>query len=288
MAFHPRVGFIGRVLPPIIRRESIAQLLAARRAAYQTRVPEWIDDPSDPASEVIDAVADLEWRVMQRFNAGAIQLSAATADSGNLDFLAGNVGLTRRQDEPDDTLRARVAAHLLSANIATIPALLAACLAQPGILDADSQDPENGQDFAVWVRSDTVAHPTAVADLQTWLNDVDRRLAGWSYTVTEAAVTRIYAAVDVTYNSFVHPLGDLRLEVERAVGEYFAGLGVRQAVHINRVVALAIGAGALNAVVRLGTVSPAAGTVDLPAVAGARYEVQDAAADIVYRYQDVI
>ena len=90
MAYNPRVGFIGRSLPPLVRRQSIADLLAARRAAYAQANPEWIDDASDPAAEPINAVADLEFRVMQRFNTGVIQLSAATADAGNLDVLAAN------------------------------------------------------------------------------------------------------------------------------------------------------------------------------------------------------
>ena len=286
MTYNPRVGFIGQELPPLVRRQSIAQLLAARRASYRARNGEWIDDPSDPASEVIDAVADVEYRVMQRFNVGALQLSAATADGGNLDVLAGNVGLVRLPAESDDALRARVAASRLAANIATMPALLAACLTRPGILDVYAPRPANGQDFAVSVRTDTEV-AGAAADLQAWLNDADRALAGWGYTVTEAARTRIYGHLAVTYDSSVVGLPGLRSGLAAAVVGYLGVGRINAAAHINRLVGLAVGLGALTATVTLGLAAGSLASSDLPALPAGYYYVQDADTDITYAFQDV-
>ena len=286
MTYNPRVGFLTRPLPDVIRQESIAVLLAARRAEYLARNPEWINDPSDPTSEVINAVADVEYRVMQRFNTGAIQLSAATADGSNLDTLAGNIGLLRLADEADDTLRARIAAHLLSANIATQPALLAACLARPGIIDADAPRPENGQDFQVYVRTDPEVS-TAVADLTTWLNDDDRALAGWSYSVAESGVTRMYGSVAVRYNSTHVPIDTLRPAVTRAVLAYLASARISAAVHTAQMVVAAINAGALNATAQLGLAANALAGNDLPAVVGSRYHLQNDA-DCAITFTDVI
>lgn len=285
MTYNPRTAFLTRRLPPVIRSESIETLLAARRAAYLTRNPEWIDDPSDPASEPINAVADLEWRVMQRFNTGVVQLSAATAEGGNLDVLANNVGLARQDGESDGRLRQRVAAHLLSANIATLPALLAACLSQPGILDADAAHPENGQDFAVYVRSDP-DEATAVADLQAWLNDDDRRLAGWSYAVTEAVATRVYATVAVTYDSNRVSEADLSPLVRESVTAYLRGVGINRPVTVNRILVAALLTGVVNAVVTLGTSAAPTTTADLPAIAGGYYNLQDDV-DLTLTFADV-
>ena len=280
-------------LPPVIRRESIVALLAARRAAYQARNPEWINDPSDPASEPIDAVADVEYRVMQRWNTGVTQLSAATAEGGNLDALAANIGLARRGNEVDEVLRARIVAHQLGANIATMPALLAACLAQPGILDAYSQEPDNGQDFTVYVRTSgdsTAAQAAQRTALHGYLNDRDRKLAGWSYTVTESTATRIYAVVDVSFDSNIVSLSILRAAVEAGVRAYFDGLGINDAVHVNRIVAVAISAGALNVTVNLGTAAAPTGTVDLPAVASGHYYVDadDYDSDVAFTFRDIV
>lgn len=284
MTYHPRTAFIGQQLPPLIVRQSIAELLAARRAAYLAVNPEWIADPSDPASEPIDAVADVEYRIMQRFNAGVVQLSAATSEGGNLDVLAGNVGLARAAEEADDSLRRRIAAHQLGANIATMPALLTACLSRPGIADVYAAQPLNGQDFEVHVR----AVEDDRKELETWLNDDTRRLAGWTYTVSIATATRIYAGIVVTYNSSVTPLGDLRPAVEAAVKAYTDSLGINQAAHINRFEAAAINAGARNATITLGTAPAPSGVVDLPASASGYYHVQDFDTDVVFTFTDVI
>lgn len=293
MTYHPRTAFLRQPLPPVIRRESIAALLVARRAAYQARNPEWINDSSDPASEPIDAVADVEYRVMQRWNTGVTQLSAATAEGGNLDALAANIGLVRRESEVDEVLRARIAAHQLGANIATMPALWAACLAQPGILDVYSQEPDNGQDFTVYVRTsgdDTVAQAAQRTALHGYLNDRDRKLAGWSYTVTESAATRIYAAVAVSFNSDMVPLNTLRAAVEAGVRAYFDGLGINDAVYANRIVGVGISAGALNVTVNLGTAAAPTGTADLPAVASGHYYVDanNYDSDVAFTFTDVI
>ena len=284
MTYNPRTAFIGQTLPPLIRRESISDLLAARRAAYLAANPEWIDDPSDPASEVISAVADLEYRVMQRVNVGAVQLSAATADGANLDALAGNVGLARADQEADDSLRQRIAAHVLGANIATMPALLAACLTQPGIADAYAPQPSNGQDFTVQVR----ATEDDRKELETWLNDDARRLAGWTYIVEIAAETRVYARIAVTYNSTLTPIGDLRPAVEAAVGAYFNSLGINEPAHINRITSAVITAGAQNAVATIGLSAGALTGADLPALPKGYYHVDDPDADIVWVWTDVI
>ena len=284
MAYHPRTAFIGQALPPLIRRESLADMLAARRASYLAANPEWIDDPSDPAAEVISAVADLEFRAMMRYNTGAVQLSAATADGQNLDALAGNVGLARADQEADAALRQRIAAHQLAANIATMPALLAACLSRPGIADAYAPQPVNGQDFVVQVR----ASENDRKELEAWLRDDVRALAGWNYDVEIATETRIYAAVVITYNSTNTPIGDLRPAVEAAVHAYFASLGINQAAHINRITSAAITAGAQNAVATIGLSAGALTGADLPALPKGYYHVDDPDADIVWVWTDVI
>ena len=295
MTYNPRTAFVGQALPPVIRRESVETMLAAVRASYLSRNPEWIDDGSDPASEPLNLLADLQFRVMQRWNTGVVQLSVATADGGNLDALAGNVGLARLPDEADDTLRQRVAAHRLSANIATRPALHAAVLAQDGILDVYSPRPGNGQDFEVYVRTaptEAIAKAMVRTEVTNYLNDDSRALAGWTYTVEEAVATRFYAWLEYTYNSTVTPIATLRPALEGAVLAYLNGLRINEPVHINRMEAAAIGAGALNATATLGLTVGGRGQADLPIavppVKPFRYFVQDDAADVVFTGTDTV
>ena len=117
---------------------------------------------------------------------------------------------------------------------------------------------------------------------------IRRALAGWSYTATIAVATRFYAAIAVRYNSTITPLGDLRPAVEAGVRAYTDGLRINDAVHINRLEAACINAGAINATVTVGTAPAPSGVVDLAASATGYYHVDDFDADVVFVFTDVI
>lgn len=143
--------------PEIIDSRSYEEIRDDRVARYKHIHPEWDGDTlvDDPIRSAIDAFSLGEFITRTDFNEKFLQNLLPFATGASLELIGARVGLTLREDEPEDTFRLRIArAPADTLSVGTLVSLSAnAFAADARVIDAQPVIAPNGQDATVFIRS---------------------------------------------------------------------------------------------------------------------------------------